>query len=381
MFTDFHTRSAFSFLAGASLPEDLVQRCADLGHSAVALMDRDNLCGAPRFYMAAKKIGMKAHLGAEITGADGDSYPLLAENRTGYRNLCRLMTSMKLRAPKGEASASIDELRQFSEGLVCLTGEGPPLRSRFEKLTGIFGARNVYAELQRHFHRDEEARNQAVIDLARSMRLPLIASNGVCHATPQERELFDALTAVRHKTTVMEAGKLLARNSERYIKTPRKMAALFRDVPEAIAETVELSHRLDFTLADLGYEFPKYPVPPGETIHSFLSKRTDEGARRRYQPYHDKARLQIERELKMIEKLNLGGYFLIVWDLVEFCRREGILVQGTDRRPIARCVIRWESRPWTRWRWNCCSSGSYPKNAANGPISTWIFRAAISVSA
>ena len=114
MFVDFHTRSAFSFLAGASLPEDLVQRCADLGHPAVALMDRDNLCGAPRFYMAAKKIGMQAHLGAEITGDDGDSYPLLAENRTGYRNLCRLMTSMKLRAPKGEASASSEELRQFS---------------------------------------------------------------------------------------------------------------------------------------------------------------------------------------------------------------------------------------------------------------------------
>ena len=121
---------------------------------------------------------------------------------------------------------------------------------------------------------------------------------------------------------------MLARNAERYLKTPRKMAALFRDVPEAIAETVELSQRLDFTLADLGYEFPKYPVPPGETIHSFLAKRTDEGARRRYQPYHDKARLQIERELALIEKLNLGGYFLIVWDLVEFCRREGILVQG-----------------------------------------------------
>ena len=98
--------------------------------------------------------------------------------------------------------------------------------------------------------------------------------------------------------------------------------------PKPIAETVELSKRLDFTLADLGYEFPKYPVPPGETIHSFLRKRTDEGARSRYRPYHEKARSQIERELALIEKLDLGGYFLIVWDLVEFCRREGILVQG-----------------------------------------------------
>ena len=328
MYADFHTRSAFSFLEAASLPEDLVQRCADLHHESAALMDRDNVSGAPRFYMAAKKIGMTAHLGAEITGPGGHLYPLLAETRTGYQNLCRLITSMKLRAKKGEAAASEDELRQFAEGLICLTGEGPPLRSRFEKLMSIYGSRNVYAELQRHFQRDEEARNQAVLALARSLKLPLVATNGVRHATPHERELFDALTAVRHKTTVMEAGRLLARNSERYLKSPKAMAQLFSDLPEAIAETVELSKRLQFTLADLGYEFPKYPLPPGETIHSFLRKRTDEGARGRYRPYHEKARQQIEKELALIEKLNLGGYLLIVWDLVQFCRREGILVQG-----------------------------------------------------
>src|ERR1051326_4778808 len=200
MFVDFHVRSAFSFLEGASLPEDLVQRSADLNHGAMALIDRDNLSGAPRFYMAAKKLGAKAHLGAEITGADGDRYALLAENRTGYQNLCRLITSMKLRAPKGEAAASQEELAEYAPGLVCLTGEGPPVRARFEKLIRLFGPRNVYAEIQRHFHRDEEARNQAVMDLARSLKLPLIATNGVCHAHPQERELYDALTAVRHKT-------------------------------------------------------------------------------------------------------------------------------------------------------------------------------------
>ncbi len=133
----------------------------------MALMDRDNLCGAPRFYMAAKKIGAKAHLGAEITGADGDRYALLAESREGYQNLCRLITSMKLRSPKGEAAASDDELARYAPGLVCLSGEGAPLRARFEKLIRLFGQGNVYAELQRHFHRDEEARNQAVRELAR----------------------------------------------------------------------------------------------------------------------------------------------------------------------------------------------------------------------
>ena len=327
-FVDFHTRSAFSFLEAASLPEDLVQRAADLGHSAMALMDHDNLAGAPRFYMAAKKIGAKAHIGAEITGEDGDLYPLLVENRTGYQNLCRLISSMKLRSPKGQAAVSQEELHRFSSGLVCLTGEGPPTRERFNKLTSLYGRGHVYAELQRHFHRDQEARNQAVIELARSMQLPLLATNGVRHATSQERELADVLTAVRHKTTVMAAGQLLARNAERYLKSPQVMEKLFSDVPEAITETAELSARLDFTLKDLGYEFPKYPVGPGETMNSFLRYQTDKGARQRFRPYHKDARRQIERELAVIEKLDLAGYFLIVWDLVDFCRQEKILVQG-----------------------------------------------------
>ncbi len=328
MFVDFHTRSAFSFLEAASLPEDLVQRAHELGHSAMALMDRDNLCGAPRFYMAAKKLGATAYIGAEITGEDGDRYPLLAENRTGYQNLCRLITSMKLRAPKGEAAASPEELEQYSQGLVCLTGEGPPTRERYEKLTRLYGRASIYVELQRHFHRDQEARNQAAITLARAMRLPLLATNGVRHATPAERELADVLTAVRHKTTVMAAGQLLARNAERYLKSPRVMQRLFADVPEAVHETAELSQRLNFTLANLGYEFPRYPVGPGETMNSFLRQRTDEGARQRFRPYHEKAQRQIERELALIEKLDLAGYFLIVWDMVRFCREQNILAQG-----------------------------------------------------
>ncbi len=297
---------------------------------AMALLDVDNVAGAPRFYMAAKKLGVKAHLGAEITAEDGSRWPLLVENRTGYQNLCRLITSMKLRAPKGEARASDEEFRMYAGGLVCLTGgeDGPLAKGSVEKLLSIFGRGNIYAELQRHMSREEEARNQAVIDLARSRGLPLLATNGVRHATPGERELFDVLTCVHHKTTIREAGRLLARNAERHIKHPREMARLFADVPEAIANTVELSARLDFTLADLDYKFPPYPVPHGETMNSFLRKRTDEGARRRYVPYYERAQRQIERELALIEKLDLAGYFLIVWDLVKFCQRSGILAQG-----------------------------------------------------
>ncbi|MBS1876353.1 MAG: error-prone DNA polymerase [Acidobacteria bacterium] len=337
-YVELHTRSAFSFLEGASLPEELATICAKLDGPAMALADVDNVAGAPRFYLAARKLGVRAHLGAEITIGTGARLTVLAENRTGYQNLCRLITAMKLRAPKGEARASEEELRQFSQGLVCLTGgaEGPLADALargagpdcIAQLTDIYGSGNVYAELQRHLSREEEARNQAVVALSESHGLPLLATNGVRHATRADRELFDVLTCVHHHTTIAEAGRLLALNGERHLKSADEMIRLFSDYPSAIANTVELSSRLDFTLADLGYRFPPYPVAPGETMDSFLRQRTDEGARRRYRPYHDRARNQIERELTLIEKLGLAGYFLIVWDIVEFCRRKGILVQG-----------------------------------------------------
>src|SRR5262249_41086990 len=156
-------------------------------------------------------------------------------------------------------------------------------------------------------HREEEAHNQAVEERARKLGIPLVATNGVAYAIPLQRELFDVFTCVRKKVTLATAGRLLERNSERHVKAPTEMARLFADLPEAIANTLEVSSRLDFTLADLGYEFPSYPVPEGETQMSFLRKLADEGARRRYRPYHEKARLQIERELALIEKLKLPG--------------------------------------------------------------------------
>lgn len=324
MYVELRARSAFSFLEGASLPEDLVQQCADLNVAAMALVDTDNVSGAPRFYTAAKKVGIRPHIGAEITAAAGGRYTLLVENRTGYQNLCRLITSMKLRSAKGNAAATETEFRLYSEGLVCvMDGSQPP-----ELLIDIYGTGNVYAEIQRHLLREEEIRNERVKELARKWKMPLIASNGVRYARPQSRELMDVLTCTRHRTTISEAGRLLERNAERYVKAPRAMARLFSTTPRVIETAAELSDRLQFTLADLGYEFPRYPVPTGETMDSFLRARTLAGALHRYGPSHEKAYRQIERELALIEKLKLPGYFLIVWDIVEYCRREGILVQG-----------------------------------------------------
>jgi error-prone DNA polymerase len=323
-YVELHARSAFSFLRAASLPEELAGAAAGMGFKAMALVDRDGFYGAPRFHFAAKKAGVRAHIGAEISCTDGTAYPLLVRNRAGYRNLCRLITQMKLRAKKNEGAATPEEIAGHAEGLVCLVGHA----SACQRLLDAFGPGNVYAEIQRHMDRQEEARNQALVERARALKIPLLATNGVCHATPAEREIFDVLAAVRNKTTLDAAGRLLASNAERHLKPAAEMARLFADLPDAIANTAELSSRLEFVLTDLGYEFPKYPVPEGETMNSFLRQRTDEGARRRYRPYHDRARKQIERELALIEKLGLAGYFLIVWDLVEFCRNNGILAQG-----------------------------------------------------
>ncbi|HEX6044815.1 MAG TPA: error-prone DNA polymerase [Pyrinomonadaceae bacterium] len=359
MYIELHTRSAFSFLEGASVPEEIIAAGLALEMSALALLDRDGVYGAPRFHLAGKKNGVKAHIGAEISvknplfKSHTCSLPLLVKTRQGYQNLCRLITLMKLRVPKhaktGQCSVTSEELAAHAEGLVCLTGSfdgpvaaalnrgnadcGKQTQRTVDWLVDVFGKENVYAELQRHFDREEEARNQAVIEVARRNQLPLLATNGVCHATPAQREVSDVFTCIRNHVRLATAGRLLARNSERYLKSGDLMRKIFADLPEAIDRTVELSSRLAFTLEDLGYEFPRYSVPDGETMTSFLRKRTEEGARWRYtgmhgMPTYERARPQLERELKLIEKLKLEGYFLIVWDIVQFCRREGILVQG-----------------------------------------------------
>jgi len=339
-YVELHARSAFSFLEGASLPETLVERAAELGLPALAMLDRDSLSGAVRFHMAAQKAGLRAIIGAEVTLATGGRCALIAENRTGYQNLCRLISRMKLRAPKGKAAATWEDLEEHAEGLICLTGgdEGvlahaftqgrQQAQDCLDRLIRIYGRQNLYLELQRHYQRNEEARNRILIELARARNLPLLATNGVNHARPEDRELQDVLTCVRHKTTLMEAGRLLACNAERHLKPAAEMTRLFADLPEAVHHTVELASRIEFTLQDLGYQFPRYPTPPGETMNSLLRKLVDQGARQRYRPYHERAQRQIERELALIEKLDLAGYFLIVWDIVRFCREQGILVQG-----------------------------------------------------
>jgi error-prone DNA polymerase len=364
---ELHTASAFSFLQGASLPETLAERAAALGYPALALLDRDGVYGAPRFHKAALAAGIRPLIGAELTIGESEAtsrrstqnarntqsqtfsansagsalnvverftLPVLCESAEGYRNLCKLITRMKLRAPKGEGALTLEELDGCTSGLVALAGRAALDGRRhgvgglLDRLVGLFGRNGVFVELQRHFRRDEARDNEGLVSLAAAFRVPTLATNGVRFDTPAARPLFDVLTCIHHHTDLASAGRRLAPNAERYLKAPAEMAALFRDHEAAVARTGELADRLQFTMADLGYRFPDYPVPPGETQSSFLRHLADAGARERFRPYHDGARVQMARELDLIEKLQLAGYFLIVWDIVNFCRQHDVLVQG-----------------------------------------------------
>ena len=364
-YVELHARSAFSFLEGASLPEAMAQQAANLELPGLAILDRDGLYGSPRLYTHAQKHGLRSHIGAEVSvdGFGSQVQPprwqphivpkrpvrlsLLCETQQGYQNLSMLISRYKLaRKTKGDGVAGFRNVQEHAAGLVCLTGgdEGPLAaalerggmdegRATLSRLTQTFGAKNVYVEVQRHGLVAQEARNQAAIALAHEFHLPLVATNGVNTATEYEREVLDVLTSIRHGCSLDEAGLLLQRNTLRHMRSAREMSRLFCDVPDAIGNTGMLSDRLAFVMKDMGYEFPRYPIPENETMDSFLRKRTFEGVARRYgckagAELRSKADKQVEKELALIAKLGLAGYFLIVWDIVEFCRKRGILVQG-----------------------------------------------------
>ncbi len=336
-YVELRCRTAFSFLDGASLPEDLVDRAAVLEYDTIAVGDRDGVYGAPRTFAAARAAGVRALVGAELTLGDSRLY-VLAIDHGGYRNLCRLITTGKLRAPKGSCALAWDDLEAHAEGLIALTGGGPGsllggaddarARESLGRLRRVFDDTRLYVEVHRHLDRDEERLTRRLVDLAVASHLPIVATNDVRHATPQGRCVLDVLTCIREKTTLDDAGRRLLKNAERHLKAPAEMRELFRDLPEAIASTRCIAERCTFTLANLGYRFPAYPLPSGETPIGHLHMLVERGARGRYPVPTPRIRAQLERELAVIAKLDLAGYFLIVWEIVDFCRRRGILVQG-----------------------------------------------------
>jgi error-prone DNA polymerase len=322
-YVELRAASAFSFLRGSSLPEDLIDRGAEVGYNAMALVDRDGVYGAPRFHGRAKKHGIHAIVGSDLTLETGGRVTVLVQSRDGYKNLCKLVTNGKAGRPKGETSISLNDLETHAAGLVALTDGSFEL----DRLMGIF-PRALYVELGRHHDAAEERRNRARVAIARNKRLPLVATNDVRYARAKGVDLCDVLTCIREKTTLDDAGTLLQANAERHLKSAAEMRMLFRDLPDAVDNTLRIADRCRFTLEDLGYRFPKYPVPDGGSEMSYLRHLVHEGARRRYRPMTPRAEAQIVRELDLIAKLDLAGYFLIVWDIVDYCTRRGLLVQG-----------------------------------------------------
>ncbi len=336
-YVELRCRSAFSFLAGASLPEDLVAQAAQLQLDTMAIVDRDGVYGAPRAFRAAHEAGVRALVGADVAIA-GWRLGLIVLDRQGYRNLCRLVTRGKLRAPKGQCDLDWPDLEEHAAGLLALvpgggenmlaTGEGADVGSRLDRLCAIFGHERLYVEVRRHFEPHQEQLTRRLIAIADALRLPLVATNDVQHARPEDRRLLDVFTCLRLKTTLDAAGRRLVPNAERHLKSAREMAALFRDVPEAVRNTRRIADRCTFTLADLGYRFPTVDPPQAMSAMQYLRELVERGARARYRRIVPRIRAQLEQELGVIARLDLAGYFLIVADIVDYCRQRNILAQG-----------------------------------------------------
>ena len=341
---------------------------------AMALLDRNGVYGGQRFSVTAREHNVRPIIGCELSMEDGTILPVLVANRTGYKNLCELLTQAHLRSEKGKCAIQWDELPQFAQGLIAFLGSArvsrvgfgvPPKQSflktgnhnvrpisqessrlrdaiantrdacatqnvadRAQFLIDVFGRENVFVEIQRHFLRGEEHVNRQLVDLAAHCRLPILATNGVQYAKPYGREVLDVFTCIREHTHLDAAGKLLTRNSERHLKSDAEMRELFCDLPKTIENTSRLAERLTFSLENIGYEFPSFPVPAGHNMDSFLRTITWFGAQQRYAAITSAVKQKLEEELGLITKLGFPGYFLIVWDIVNFCREHNIMVQG-----------------------------------------------------
>ncbi len=338
-YVELRCRSAFSFLDGASLPEDLIAAAAVAGYDALALGDRDGVYGAPRFFAAARGAGVRPIVGADVSLVGGPPVLLLVEDRRGYKNLCRLLTAARAgRGKHDPPQVTSALLAAHAGGLIALAGAAP--RADLGLLVDLFGRKNLFLELARHLEPGDGWRERAVIAQAEAAGIGVVATNDVRYATPDRRIVHDVLTCAREKATVDEIGRRLAPNGERWLKPPATMVALFRDRPAAVRATREIAERCAFSLADLGYQFPRYPLPPGETEQGYLEALCWRGIEFRYaerDPIRPRVRRQLEHELGIIGRLGLAGYFLVVWDIVELARRKNIMIQGRGSAANSAC--------------------------------------------
>lgn len=331
-YVELHCHSNFSFLQGASHPEQLIARAAELGYDSLAITDCDGLYGVVRFHQAAQKLGVRPIYGAQVTLTDNRRLVLLVEDEKGYANLSQMLSAAHLANEKGQAPITWKMLSQYNQGLIALwngvSGGGEPANDacRFREL---FGPDHFFLELVHHHLPQHETRCEQLTELARHLGVGLVASNDVHYAHPQDRRLQDVLTCIKHHATLDSAGQLLYPNGHRYLKSPREMDRLFARWPQAVANTSRIAERCRFDLGRLSASLPDFPLPEKETPDSYLRKLTCRGARNRYgDKLSERQKHQLEHELGIIKKLRLAGYFLIVWDIARFCTEHDIRCQG-----------------------------------------------------
>lgn len=328
-------RSNYSFLEGASHPQELVREVARLGLPGLALTDRDGVYGVVQAHEEAKRLGVKLIVGAQITVDDGSTIVLLAKTEAGYANLCGLITCGRRRSKKGESQVSWPEVCAHAEGLIALWGGRESLliaRERPDEVAELLLAAfedRIYALLPHHFTAKEEALRPLILARAERYGLLPVAAVEVLYHDQKRRPLQDVLTCIRHGVTLDEASPLLRPNAEHGLLSAEDFAARFAELPGAISRTLEIAARCTFSMARLQYRYPQGELPPGYSAAQWLREQTFRGAKKRYGEQIPKdAREQLQKELSLIEELDYCGYFLTMKEIVDFCREEEILCQG-----------------------------------------------------
>ncbi len=347
-YCELHAHSVFSLLDGVPFPEELAERAAELRLPAIALTDHDAVYGLVPFFARARALSVKPIAGAELTMADNTHLTVLAETQAGYRSLCQLISQGRLAAPKGQAALPWDKLAGNTQGLICLTGckRGPvarrllarqPLQAgqALDQLLDIFGRANVYVELQRNLCREDKRLTHQLAALAaqRARQLKCVATGNVHYLSSDDADLHDVLVSIRERVSLPQAARLpagqgLRPNHQYYLRAPAAMLALYADLPEAVRNTQEVAERCTVALPAGLQVLPLFPRPEGLTAQGYLRQVCQAALPRLYPRNPRPALALLEKELGLIEQLGLANYFLIVWDIVCFCRQRGILCHG-----------------------------------------------------
>lgn len=332
MFYHLHVKTNFSFLQGASHPDELLRQAAELGMKGIAITDDASVAGIVRAHITAKELGLKLIVGAEITPCDSVPVVLWATDRAAYGRLCRLITKGRRQGEKGQYILSFEEIAEHSDGLLAgiipRPREGEPLLPHLQRYAFVFGDRG-YLLGDLCLGPNDRRRLEWLQSLSRRSGLSLVADGNVFYHHPSRAPLCDILMAIRLGIKVNELGNSRFANAQRYLKSPEEMRSLWYRAPEALEKTEEIAERCHFSLEELRYEYPEELAPHGRTPLEYLHHLVWEGARQRYpRGIPEKVRSLLEHELRLIGELHYEAYFLTVWDLVRFARSQGILCQG-----------------------------------------------------